>query len=94
MDTGISAAGLGAYFITLAVLLVAGLVLFTVFKTPLKFIVGLVLNSLLGGLLLFLLNFIFAMFGFGIGVNVFTAVTVGLLGIPGLIMLIILALIL
>ena len=52
----------------------------------------LIVNSVLGGLLIFIINLIGSAWGFHIGLNVVTAVLVGLLGIPGAILLIILKL--
>lgn len=51
------------------------------FRKPLKLFLKLCKNTVFGGLLLILFN----TFGFPMGVNVFTALTVGLLGIPGII---------
>ncbi len=56
---------------------------------PLKTIGKLILNSLLGGILLFFINLIGGIFGFHIGVNYITAIIVGILGIPGAILLIV-----
>lgn len=63
-----------------------------IFVKPLKFILRLVLNSILGGLLLLLINYIGQGFSFHIGLNIFTSVLVGLLGLPGVILLIVLQL--
>ena len=54
----------------------------------------LVLNSILGGILIFIINAVGANFGFHIGLNIFTAIFVGLLGIPGAGLLVILQIIL
>lgn len=63
-----------------------------IFIVPLKNILKLVLNSFLGGILIFVLNFVGGFFNFHIGLNVVTAIFVGLLGIPGTILLVILKL--
>ncbi|MFR0822704.1 MAG: pro-sigmaK processing inhibitor BofA family protein [Clostridia bacterium] len=63
-----------------------------IFILPLKSILKLIGNSILGGLLLFVINLIGQMFSFHIGLNVLTAILVGLLGIPGAILLVILKL--
>ena len=60
------------------------------FILPLKSIFKLILNSVLGGILIWVINFIGANFGFHIGLNIFTCVFVGILGIPGCILLVIL----
>ena len=54
----------------------------------------LILNSILGGILIFIINIIGANFGFHIGINVVTSIFVGLLGLPGAGLLIILQIIL
>lgn len=63
-----------------------------IFVFPLKKILKLILNSVLGGFIIYLINLIGSSFGFYIGINLFTAVFVGLLGIPGAILLVILKL--
>ena len=60
-----------------------------IFIVPIKKILKLVLNSVLGGLTIFSINLIGANFGFHIGLNIFTSVVVGLLGLPGAVCLII-----
>ncbi len=67
-------------------------VLGRVFIVPLKMIVKIIFNSILGALLLYVINFIGATFGFHIGLNVLTAIFVGVLGVPGAILLMILKL--
>lgn len=60
-----------------------------IFIVPIKKILKLVLNSFLGGLLIFIINLVGANFEFHIGLNIFTSVIVGLLGLPGAVCLII-----
>lgn len=57
---------------------------------PLKFMLKLVLNSIIGGVLLMVINFIGMNFGVIVPLNMVNAITVGVLGIPGVIMLVIL----
>jgi len=61
-----------------------------IFYIPLKIILKLVYNTIIGAVMLFALNFIGSYFDFTIAINLISAITVGLLGIPGLILLIIL----
>ena len=61
---------------------------------PIKKIVKLLINSILGAILIFFINLIGSAWGFTIGLNVITALCVGILGIPGVILLVILKLIL
>ena len=63
-----------------------------VFIVPIKKVLKLVINSILGGITIFLINLIGATFGFHIGVNIFTSILVGLLGLPGVVCLIIIKL--
>ncbi|WP_326909327.1 pro-sigmaK processing inhibitor BofA family protein [Sedimentibacter sp. MB31-C6] len=64
-----------------------------IFVKPLKFIGKIVLNSILGGLLIIIFNFFGQFTGVYIGVNEITALTVGLLGVPGFIAILIIKLI-
>ena len=65
-----------------------------VFIIPIKKIMKLVLNSILGGLTIFLINIVGSNFGFHIGLNIFTSILVGLLGLPGAVCLVIVKLLL
>lgn len=56
---------------------------------PLKIIGKLLLNSLLGGIILLVLNAILENFGIILPINAITAAAAGLLGIPGIIGIII-----
>ena len=58
---------------------------------PLKMILKLILNSLLGAILIIVINLAGAGFGIAIPINIVTAVTIGILGIPGAVMLLALA---
>ena len=53
-----------------------------IFIVPLKIILKIVMNSILGALLKYIINFIGAAFDFHIGLNIFTAIFIGVLGIP------------
>lgn len=59
------------------------------FILPLKKILKLIFNSFLGGLVIFIINLIGAKFSFHIGLNIITSIIVGLLGIPGTVLIII-----
>lgn len=57
--------------------------------SPLKKILKLFVNSVLGGVLLFIINYFGGIFwGFHIGINIWTSLFVGILGIPGAILLV------
>ena len=60
-----------------------------IFIVPIKKILKLVLNSILGGVVIYIINLIGANFGFHIGLNIFNSIMVGLLGLPGVVCLII-----
>ena len=60
-----------------------------IFVKPLKFLGRLVLNSLLGALFLIIFNYFGQYTGIYIGVNVVSALLLGILGIPGFIALLI-----
>lgn len=64
------------------------------FIVPIKWILKLVFNSILGGVLIWIINLIGGTWGFHIGLNVYTSIWVGILGIPGAVFLVILKLIL
>ena len=65
-----------------------------IFIVPLKTIVKFILNSFIGGLIIYLINFIGGYFGFHIGLNIITSVFVGVLGIPGAVVVILIKLLL
>lgn len=60
-----------------------------IFIVPIKKILRLVFNSVLGGLAIFVINIIGSNFGFHIGLNFFTSIVVGILGLPGVVCLIV-----
>ncbi len=80
----------------IGVLLAFGAGLFVIFifgnllAKPLKIIGKLILNSIIGGALLVLINLIGPAIGIGVPVNIINAFIVGVLGLPGLVGLIIL----
>ena len=63
-----------------------------IFIVPIKKILKLALNSIIGGLVIFLINIVGSSFGFHIGLIFFTSIIVGFLGLPGAIILIIIKL--
>ena len=65
-----------------------------IFILPLKSILKLVLNSCLGALMIFIINLVGTLFNFHIGLNYITAIFTGILGVPGVILLVILKLVL
>ncbi len=77
-----------AYAVGIILLFILGRVLLV----PMKVVLKLVYNALLGAIALIAVNFVGGLVGFHIAFNVITAFIVGILGIPGLILLIILKL--
>lgn len=56
---------------------------------PLKHILKLIINGIIGGIVLVILNFFGKFIGIAIGINPITALVVGVLGVPGIILLLI-----
>ena len=82
--------GLGvkiAIFLLCAVLILG---IIRLFAAPLKLALKLILNTLLGFLALFLLGLTAPLTGFALGLNLFNALVIGILGVPGLVLLVLL----
>ena len=60
-----------------------------IFMKPLRTVAKFLLNSLGGIALCMIINYAFARWGIHIGINPVTAVLLGMLGVPGLIMILI-----
>lgn len=76
------------FFACIIILFIVG----RIFIVPLKKILKLCINSILGGVLIYVINIVGATFGFHIGLNIGTSIFVGILGVPGAVFLIILKL--
>ena len=63
------------------------------FSAPLKLALKVLVNTLLGFAALFLLNLTGGLTGVTLGLNLFNALTVGVLGVPGLVLLVLLKLV-
>ena len=61
---------------------------------PIQKIAKLIINSILGAFVIYVINLIGANFGFHIGLNIITSMVIGLLGLPGAVVLIVIKLIL
>ena len=66
-----------------AVLFLAAVVI-RVFSAPLKIVGRVLFNTLLGFVLLYGVNIATPLTGLALGMNLYTALTVGILGVPGL----------
>lgn len=60
-----------------------------IFIVPIKKIMKLVISSVLGGCAIYIINILGAGINFHIGINIFTSILVGLLGLPGAICIIV-----
>ena len=63
-------------------------VLGRMFFMPLKLVFKLIYNALIGGAMLWVVNFLGAHIGFAIVINPLTALVAGFLGLPGVVLLI------
>lgn len=63
-----------------------------IFILPIKSILKLVFNSILGAGIIYAINFVGNFFSFHIGLNYITVIFVGILGVPGSILLVVLKL--
>lgn len=75
-----------AYLIGLIILFFLG----KFFIVPMRIIIKLIFNSILGGIAILIINFIGNFLNFSIALNVFTAFIIGALGIPGVLLIIVL----
>ena len=69
-----------AYLVGIIFIFVLGRMLLA----PAKVVVKLIANTLLGGLVLFAINYIGGMFNFHMAFNIVTTLIVGFLGLPGI----------
>ncbi len=72
-------------YILIGVLALSALV--TVFGKALKTLIKVGFKSILGTIAIFTADFFLSPIGFSVGINIFTALVTGVLGIPGFIML-------
>jgi len=72
----------------LTVLVITGII-----RAPLKWLFSLLLNSIVGCCVIYIVNILCKPAGFFIGINPVTAIFMGILGIPGVIGLVVLRLI-
>lgn len=72
-----------AIFLAIGAVYIIGVLL----VLPIKIVVRLVLNGIIGAVALFVINIFGGMVGFTIGINPITALVAGFLGIPGIILL-------
>ena len=75
--------------ITFAIVLAIVLLIFKVLGKSMKWLIGILVNALVGFIVLAVLNLL----GLGVAVNWISALIVGLLGVPGLVIVLILQLV-
>ena len=68
------------------------LIIGKIFIWPLKKVFKLVINSIIGAILLYIINIIGVNFNFHIGLNWWTILSTGFLGVPGVILIVLLKL--
>jgi len=78
-------AALGDFSVILAYLLGIILIYFIgrMFLMPIRLVFRLIYNGLVGGAMLWILNYVGAYFGFAVPLNMATALIAGFLGLPG-----------
>ena len=87
IDTALENVNTTMVVIAVVVLLI---VFFIIFKSSIKFILKLLINTLVGFFLLFVFNKLGAFIGISLAVNWLNAVVAGVLGLPGIALLLIL----
>lgn len=76
--------------ITVVICIIFLLIFGKIFLFPMKKILKFILNTALGALAIFIINTIGTSFSFHIGLNFINAIIVGILGVPGAVLLILL----
>lgn len=74
--------------VAIAVVLV--IVIFSIIKAPIKLFFKLLLNTVIGFIVLLLLNYVGGFVGISIPVNWINAVIIGILGVPGVALILLL----
>ncbi|MDP4091879.1 MAG: pro-sigmaK processing inhibitor BofA family protein [Bacillota bacterium] len=80
---------IAAYAVGIILLFILG----RIFVFPMKFILKLLYNALIGGIVLIVINLLGGLVHYHIALNVVSALIVGTLGVPGIIFLVVLKLI-
>jgi inhibitor of the pro-sigma K processing machinery len=94
MAVGIDKAQIIKYALIIFAIYGIGYTLYRFFRLPIKLLVFFIINSAIGCGIMFLINLFFKNAGFIIPLNIYTVCTAGVLGIPGIILLILLKLLL
>ncbi|HLR21513.1 MAG TPA: pro-sigmaK processing inhibitor BofA family protein [Tissierellaceae bacterium] len=75
-----------AYLLGLVLLYIVGIIL----VIPIKILIKLMINGIIGGVVLFLFNLVGGIFGVSLVINPLNSIIVGILGVPGVVLLLIL----
>lgn len=79
------------YTIIIAVVAIGALILlFQLLKAPLKILLKILLNGLMGFVILFVVNWLGGFVGVSLGINWVNALVAGILGVPGVVLLLLL----
>ena len=76
-------------FIIYLICLIGIIIIGKIFIVPIKWILKLLINSILGAVILAAINTIGSLWGIHVGINFVTAVIVGVLGVPGAALLVV-----
>lgn len=74
----------------IVIVAILALVLLIILRKPIKLILKLILNTVVGFLALFAINFLGAAIGISVAVNWINAVVIGVLGLPGVALILLL----
>ncbi len=77
-------------YIPIVLAVVSIIIAIIIFTRPMKFLVRVLVNTAVGFVELIILNYVGAFIGISVGINLLNAVIVGVLGLPGLALLLIL----
>ena len=78
------------FILTFLIALIVMYIILKILSLPFKIIVKLLINGFVGGVVIWIINLIGANFGFMITLNWISALIAGILGIPGVVILVIL----
>ncbi|MCK9479857.1 MAG: pro-sigmaK processing inhibitor BofA family protein [Firmicutes bacterium] len=81
---------MGQYLFAYSAGAVLAVITLVLLAKPIKWFLKLIINCALGFVCLIIFNLLGGLFGLYIGINIVTAITVGLLGVPGLAMILLL----
>ncbi len=82
------------FFVAFALGLILLFILIRLLYVPLRMALKLFINSIAGGALLLFLNLLLRLFGMSVGINAVTSAIAGVLGVPGIALLLFLQIIL